>query len=87
MKSREDMMIERILNKRCNRKNLPVLHATTLVMVKAEARRRVKADGDARVVYMNRNGELGIRVANEKKSGDQTSLCLVSHNGRIRDLI
>ena len=85
MKSRNDKIIERIINKRNKLRTIP--RASTLAMVKLEAVRRAKEDGEDRIIYMKTGAELCIRLVTEKKSGEQTSLCLVRHDGRIRDLV
>jgi hypothetical protein len=52
-----------------------------------EAVRRAKEDGEDRIIYMKTGAELCIRLAGEDKSGDQTSLCYVRHDGKIVDVI
>jgi hypothetical protein len=87
MKSREDKMIERILNRKKNNALMTIPRANTLALVKMEAVRRAREDGEDRVIYMTVGAELCIRLAGEDKSGDQTSLCYVRHDGKIVDVI
>jgi hypothetical protein len=87
MKSREDKMIERIVNRRKNNKICTIPRASTLADVKREAVRRARVDGYDRVIYMKAGAELCIRLVGDGKSGDQTSLCHVWHSGKIVDLI
>jgi hypothetical protein len=87
MKSKDDKMIERIVNRRRNNKICTIPRANTLAMVKAEAVRRAREDGDDRIIYMKEGAELAIRLRGKGKSGDQTSLCHVRHDGKIVDLL
>ena len=87
MTSRDDKMLERILNRQHNNKLMTIPRANTLAMVKMEAVRRAREDREDRIIYMTVGAELCIRLVGDDKTGDQTSLCHVSHSGKIVDLV
>ncbi len=88
MNSKKDKIIENIVkNRRKNNQICTIPRAATLADVKREAVRRAREDGEDRIIYMLPGAELAIRLVGKGKSGDQTSLCHVNHNGKIVDLM
>jgi hypothetical protein len=57
--------------------------AQTLADVIREAKRRSRIDGHDRIIYMYGCATVGIRLVGELKTGDQTTLYHINHNGKV----